>query len=267
VLRVAGAGITGDDIVVTDHFDAISPDVSVVIPLFNHADFVVGAIDSALRSRAVLVEIVVVDDGSTDDSAAVVAEAIRTRPWARIKLVRHPENRGLAAARNSGFEHSTCEAVFLLDADNEVYADGIARLCRALNGSGADFAYGILACFGDEQKLLSHYPWNLAQLCRQNYIDAMALVRKGLWARIGGYSSGPNDIAYGWEDYQFWLGAAAAAAAPAFVPELIGRYRVRHGSMISITGIETGSVEEYLRRTFPTLPWPREVPVDEEVIA
>jgi len=232
------------------------PDVSVVIPLYNHATWVGDAMSSAAASVGVRPEIVVIDDGSTDDSAAAVQSFMDEHPTIALRLVRHPENRGLGTARNTGFAHARSELVFLLDADNELFPAGLSRVVRAIRASDAGFAYGILAAFGDESRLVSQIPWDVRRLCHAPYIDAMALVRRSTWDRIGGYSSGPGDVAYGWEDYQFWLGCAHAGLRGAFVPEFVGRYRVRHGSMLSVTNLDSRETLHYFRHVYPDLPWP-----------
>jgi hypothetical protein len=234
-----------------------APDVTVVVPLYNHAGWVGNAIRSAASSVGVHAEIVVVDDGSTDESAAAVQSLMDEHPAMAVRLLRHTENRGLAAARNTGFAHARADLVFLLDADNELNAHGLARLVRGANDTECGFAYGVLAAFGDESRLVSSLPWDVERLCAAPYIDAMALIRRATWERVGGYSSGPADVAYGWEDYQFWLGCAAAGITGTFVPELVGRYRVRHGSMLSVTNVDTREIMHYFRHAHPELPWPR----------
>jgi hypothetical protein len=234
-----------------------APDVTVVVPLYNHAGWVGNAIRSAASSVGVRAEIVVIDDGSTDDSAPTVQALMDDNPAVAVRLLRHAENRGLAVARNTGFSNARADLVFLLDADNELAPHGLARLARAARESECGFAYGVLAAFGDESRLVSSLPWDIDRLCAAPYIDAMALIRRSTWERVGGYSSGPSDVAYGWEDYQFWLGCAAAGIAGTFVPQLVGRYRVRHGSMLSVTNVDTREIMHYFRHAHPELPWPR----------
>jgi glycosyltransferase involved in cell wall biosynthesis len=95
--------------------------VSVVIPCYNKASFIGGVITSLQRQTRCPDEIIVVDDASTDDSAAVVAGYA-------VRLVRHEKNRGLSQARNSGLEVALGEVVIFLDAD--AFAD--ERLVESL---------------------------------------------------------------------------------------------------------------------------------------
>jgi glycosyltransferase involved in cell wall biosynthesis len=86
--------------------------VSVVIPSYNHAEYVTEAVESALRQTSEKLEVIVIDDGSTDDTP------IRLEPYrGRIRYIRQ-ENRGLPAARNVGIRHANGEWVAFLDADD-----------------------------------------------------------------------------------------------------------------------------------------------------
>ena len=103
--------------------------VSLVIATFNHARLLAEAIDSALSQTLDPVDVVVVDDGSTDDTPAVLA-----RYDARIRVLRQP-NRGLAAARNAGLAATRGTYVAFLDADDVLapakLAEQVAVLERA----------------------------------------------------------------------------------------------------------------------------------------
>lgn len=109
-----------------------APRTSVVIPAFN-AGWIVGeAIASALRQTAPPLEVIVVDDGSTDDTAARVG-ALRDE---RVRLLRQT-NRGSAAARNAGIRAARGEVVALLDADDVWPDDKLAAQLRLLDGPPA----------------------------------------------------------------------------------------------------------------------------------
>ena len=102
-----------------------SPTVSVVIPCFNQGRFLRDALDSVLTQTLQPAEIVVVDDGSTDDTAAVAGR------YPGVRCIRQP-NSGLASARNAGVTNTTGEAVVFLDADDRLRPDALAIGAREL---------------------------------------------------------------------------------------------------------------------------------------
>ena len=91
-----------------------APLLSVVIPTWNRARLVGEAIESALAQRQGAVEVIVVDDGSTDDTP----DALAGRFGSRIRLLRMPERRGPGAARNAGVRAATGELLAFLDSDD-----------------------------------------------------------------------------------------------------------------------------------------------------
>ena len=98
------------------------PAVSVIIPNYNHTRFIRAAIDSALAQTCQPREVIVVDDGSTDDSRAVVAEY-----GDRVRYI-WQENQGLAGARNTGIRAAQGDLIGLLDADDIWYAHYLERM-------------------------------------------------------------------------------------------------------------------------------------------
>ncbi|MFI4992212.1 MAG: glycosyltransferase [Solirubrobacterales bacterium] len=214
--------------------------LTVITPLFNHRDEVLDALASVERSVRADWEVVVVDDASTDGGGEAVRQWIETHPERACRLVRHELNRGLAVARNTGVQQARTGRLLMLDADNEVRPVALARLMDALDADPkASFAYGIMEQFTSDGSvgLLSSFGWDPERLRIGNYIDAFSLIRAEELLALGGYSSDPR--LYGWEDYDLWARMAESGRHAAFVPEIIGRYRVAHSSMISQTNMST----------------------------
>src|SRR5258706_5746465 len=100
-------------------------DISVIIPAYNAAHEITECLAALAASSEQAAEILVVDDGSTDDTARVAAAT-------GARVVRQQENRGPAAARNVGCTHARGDVLFFVDADAAVAPDAMARVARLL---------------------------------------------------------------------------------------------------------------------------------------
>jgi glycosyltransferase involved in cell wall biosynthesis len=208
-------------------------EVTIVIPLHNYADYVIEALESVVAQSLPVLDLVVVDDASTDDSLAMVTEwcEAHNARFNRLVVLAHTRNAGLAGARNSGFAAAETRFVLPLDADNRLRPDCCARLLAALGGSEAAFAYPAIRHFGDETDVIGLEPFSALRLLQGNYIDAMALVAKWAWAGAGGYTH----IRYGWEDFDFWARLVELGQFGVSVPEVLADYRVHRASMLHTT--------------------------------
>ena len=233
-----------------------SPRVSVVVTLYNYAHLVRQTLESIVASTDVSLEIVIVDDHSTDGGRDVVSAFVDEHPEVAVVLLGSDINRGLPAARNLGFEHARADRVMVMDADNLVYPNAIATLSRALDDDpDAAFAYSTLEEFGVEPGVRSAMAFSVEHLCEANYIDAQAMIRVDAWARHGGYRVG-DEMVFGWEDWELWLRMAAAGERGVHVARMLGRYRTQLDSMISTTNLVADQMIEHLRALHPALPWP-----------
>ena len=129
----------------------MTPTVSVVIPTYNRSQFIEQAVQSALAQTYRDLEVIVVDDGSTDDTPIRVAALMAGD--SRVRYERHPVNRGAQAARNTGIRVAGGEYVALLDSDDEwlpaklekqmaLFASGNSRLAVVYCGYRQIFASG-----------------------------------------------------------------------------------------------------------------------------
>ena len=230
----------------------------MIVPLHNYAHYVTEALDSVAAQTAADLDLVVVDDCSTDAGLQVVhkwmeANASRFR---KALLLRHSVNSGLAATRNTAFGRCETEFVLPLDADNQLYPTCLQKLTDSLASTPAAFAYCILERFGDGDAaapfLMNFYPWCPEDLFKANTIDAMALLRRTIWEDAGGYTAGMPCT--GWEDYDFWFKIARLGARGLHVPQILARYRVHPTSMLNtITnrGENPQSLTIHLRSTYP----------------
>ena len=236
------------------------PGATVVVPLYNYGHFIAETLDSVAAQTVRNLDVIVIDDCSTDDSAEV-ARCWMTEHASRFRkavLLRHIANAGLAATRNTGFARGMTEFIFPLDADNLLYPTCLQKLTESLAHSRAAFAYCLVERFltppgAVPAPLLMHlHPWHPDTLHIGNKIDAMVLHRRSVWKEAGGYSlSMPRQ---GWEDYDFWFKIARLGGYGLHVPQILARYRVHAESMLHTVTNENAGIEVlrvHLRKTYP----------------
>ncbi len=241
---------------------AASPElVTVAVSLFHYERFLPDCLHSVLRQRHETIELIVVDDHSTEDGSIDVALGWLERHadrFARALLLRHTRNQGLAQARNTAFAHARGAAVFVMDADNEIYPRAIGRLHTAMETSGAAVTYTQLELFGAKRTIGLADIWQPEWLRHGNYVDAMSLISRRAWRDVGGYTH----IEGGWEDYDFWCKLIEQGYRAAFVPEILCRYRVHRTSMLrteSARSYDAMFVEMTMRH-----PWMKLAPIAPE---
>ena len=112
------------------------PDLSVIIPMHNASATVTGVVESFLGIDASAIEVVVIDDASTDDSVERVTALARPE----VIVERFETNRGAGIARNRGFERATGRYTLFFDADDEIHPVSVTAAIQALDDTGADVA-------------------------------------------------------------------------------------------------------------------------------
>ena len=233
------------------------PEVSVVVTLFDYGHLITETLDSIAGTRDVDLEVVVVDDHSRDNGRAVVAAWMEDHPDVPAVLLGSEINRGLPGSRNLAFSRARAAKVMVMDADNMVYPTALRRLSDALDSDPtAAFAYSSLEDFGFTTGVHSAMGWHVPWLCEANYIDAQAMLRRSTWERHGGYIDGEPLLAFGWEDWEFWLRLANAGEHGVHVAQLLGRYRTQKESMVATSNLFGDLMIDHLREVYPNLPWP-----------
>jgi len=203
------------------------PLVSVAIPCFNQARFLSDAIASARRQRYTPVEVLVIDDGSTDDSAKVAAAA-------GVRLARQA-NAGPSAARNAGLEMARGEFIVFLDADDELLPDAVESGVELLQRNPS-VSCVVRRCqiMDTERRPLPtvHTPLGMPELyrvwLRRNFVwtPGAAVFRTDAITAIGGF---PVDFSAA-ADYAVYLTLARKAAVVFDAREVV-RYRQHAGNM------------------------------------
>jgi glycosyltransferase involved in cell wall biosynthesis len=199
--------------------------VSVVIPCYNQGAFLDEAVDSVLGQTFEDFEIIIVNDGSTDEATVRLLSGYG-RPRTRVI---HSENRGLASARNLGIKVASGEYILPLDADDRIgpryLEQGVAVLDRE-PGIGIVYCWGEL--FGDRTGVIKSPSFSRWGMLVSNLIFCSAMFRRSGWERSGGYNPA---MIHGCEDWDFWLSLLELGFAAVRLPEVSFFYRVRESSM------------------------------------
>jgi len=231
------------------------PRVSVIVPCYAQGAFLREAVDSVAAQTFLAWEIVIVDDGSPDDTANVAREAIE-RHGSRIRLLQQA-NGGVARARNAGIAVSRGRYILPLDADDRLHPEMLESTVAVLDADpSVGVAYVDYHLFGSIERDVQVPEFDLDGLCRSNHITATALYRRAAWDAVGGYN--PNMV-WGHEDWDFWIGCAEHGFTPRRVPGLLFYYRSRVGTRGSLTREMRRAMAAQVRLNHPRLftPWQR----------
>lgn len=219
-----------------------SPLVAVVIPAHNAAATLHATLHSARGQSHRDLEIIVVDDGSTDGTAAIAAA--HGRDDARVRLISQAQQ-GVASARNRGVAAAKADFVATLDADDLWHPEKIERQMRALAeaGDACGLVYAFSATIDEDDRVVDsaaggarpYQGFVLAELLLNNFIGngSSPLLRKRAMTEAGGYDPGlRTQGAEGCEDLKLYL-AVAERHTFAAVPSTLTGYRVASTSMSS----------------------------------
>ncbi len=217
----------------------VTPLVSVVIPAYNMRRYVRESVDSALAQTHPAMEVIVVNDGSTDDTGAVLADYGQ-----RIVYLEQP-NRGLSGARNTGLRAARGDYIAFLDSDDawlpEKTAEQLAVFARSSEVGLVSCPYLVMdehsAGSGEVRGGPAGGGAGLEQLLLRNTIGSPScvMVSRACLERVGPFDEG---LLNGSEDWDFYLRVVAAGYRIDFAPRPLARYRVLSTSMSSARNAE-----------------------------
>jgi len=179
----------------------LSPLVSVIIPVYNGQKYLEETIHSACSSDYKPFEVIVVNDGSTDNSLQVAMKLLGKYP--NLEIV-DQENGGVASARNTGIKKASGKYILPLDGDDLIEPNYISEAVKILE---VQPEVKVVYCKADKFNENGTKTWNLKPfsinaLARDNMIFVSALFRKKDWEKVGGFS---EDMNLGREDWEFWI--------------------------------------------------------------
>lgn len=200
--------------------------VSVVMPVYNANAWIHEAVDSVLAQDHLDLEIILIDDGSTEPKTVALME---NPPWPGVKVIRQ-SNTGQAAARNAGIAAATGDYILPVDADDYIAPTYVSQAARILDEQPET---GIVYCraefMGDLTGPWELPPYSLKLMLTGGLIFVTSMFRKSDWSAAGGF----DESLRRWEDHDFWLKIVGLDRGVHQIDEVLFKYRIRQGSVNS----------------------------------
>ncbi|MGE3728108.1 MAG: glycosyltransferase family 2 protein, partial [Candidatus Sericytochromatia bacterium] len=199
------------------------PKISVVVPCYNFAAFVEEAAQSILNQTFLNWEMILVNDGSTDQTAQICRELIAGFPDRAIWLLDQPNAGQPAITINNGIERACGEYIQVLSGDDWLSPNFLASSAQILdNYPNLSIAYGYQQNFGKDTEFHpASSEYRLSNLTFYNFIGSASLFRKTAWAAVKGIQT---DV-IGYEDWDFWIACGKNVHFGKSNPEAIFYYR------------------------------------------
>ncbi|MBQ9183247.1 MAG: glycosyltransferase family 2 protein [Neisseriaceae bacterium] len=215
--------------------------VSVIIPCHNHAKYVGETIDSVLNQTYQNIEIIVVNDASTDNSSEVIQKYADKYP--QIIFIDEKENIGVIEVRNKAISMAQGDYILPLDADDKIHPTYIEKAVNILeNNPKIGVVYAKACFFGNQDGLWELENFNKEKMLFDNLVYAAALFRKTDFFRVGGFN---QNMRGGYEDWDLWLSFIEHDFDFYRIEEVLFFYRM-HGRSRSE---KANKIEEHLYKT------------------
>lgn len=219
--------------------------VSIVIPCYNHYDFIDDAIRSAEKQTYKNKEIIIVDDCSN----LSLHEQVRIEMYYTergIRWIQHDKNLGLSAARNTGIRHAIGDLILPLDADDKIHPTYIEKAVKIYEQGTYHIISSYLETFGKYVRI-SRPPAcpSYAEFKLANRINCCSLFSKAMWHALDGYD---EKMRIGYEDYEFWCRALKSGYKVYTIQEILFYYRKHLGpSMLTYAKEKRKEIMDYMR--------------------
>lgn len=220
----------------------MNPIISVIIPCYNSGEFLLEAIESVEKYHDKNVyEIIVVNDGSTEEDTLVLLNELKKNSYNVI----HQENKGPAAARNTGVINSHGKFLLFLDSDNKVRPAYITKGIEILSKKKeVGIVYGNPIFFGgNSDRHFKPKEFDLKSILHGNYIDVCTVTRREVWEEVGGFDEN-RDLTQ--EDWEFWIRVGKTKWKFFYIDEPMFDYRIRDDSHVTKSKSQYNNLLKYV---------------------
>jgi len=205
-------------------------DVTVIVPCYNYAAYVEETLTSIVQQTVLPSEVIIIDDGSTDNSLEVIQKSVKrlARSYPQIVFtVLNQKNKGVVATKNRGLELARSQWTIFLDADDTLNKQYVQKCITAQRAHNADVVYTDMQMFGAIDAIQTVLPYNKYRLRSVNFIHNSSLFRTSLLRQVGGYNEQMN---LGFEDWELNLKLSKLTDKFYYLPEPLLNYRRHEGA-------------------------------------
>lgn len=197
--------------------------ITVIIPCYNDGIYINGALDSVLNQTLLPEKIIIIDDGSNEETLEILREI-----QSPIVQIIYQENTGVCTARNRAIDNATTEYILTLDADDYFERTFIEK---AFNVVSSQANVGVVCCYYQGFKIDNSLMAVIKPLgglvnnfLVQNNGLGNCLFRKACWEKVNGY-----DVRFdkGYEDWDFWISILKNGWEMHVIPEVLFKYRIK----------------------------------------
>ncbi|MDY0290963.1 MAG: glycosyltransferase [Desulfuromonadaceae bacterium] len=225
-----------------------TPQVSVIIPTFNNIEYIGASIDSVLAQSYANIEIIIIDDGSSDGTGEFISNKYKTSPNVKYFF---KENNGVSSARNTGIEKSSGDLIAFLDADDLYVENKITcQVQHLVKNKKCMMVYSDMFIFNETETTNSSYHEKLNVECPSGFIfndlllchliwTGTVMLRKEVFDNIALFDENLDTA----EDYDLWLRVAALHRID-YIPKVLAGYRRGHESL---TSYKKHSANKYIK--------------------
>ncbi len=228
----------------------MGPRVTIAVPCYNRAAFLFESLNSLIAQTVPEWEAVVVDDCSTEN---MISDVVSTFADSRIRYIRHEQNRGPGASRNTALRHGTAPFAVYLDSDDFLHPEFLKETLSVLQNKGCDCAFTDYQLVGVSHDIWGHRVMDPDDLAEVQWLPgAGTVMRRSVWEGVGGYCEA-DELRTWNEDWDFWIAAMSLGVSASHVPRPLYYYR-RHAS--SLSGLKLPTMEwrsrEFILNRHPT---------------
>ena len=195
--------------------------VSIIMPCFNDGEYIEESISSVLNQTYKEIELIIVDDGSTDEKTINILNSIKNN---KIKVIKSQRLRP-AGARNLGISNASGKYILPLDSDDCIESDYVAKAVKILDeNDNVGVVYCFADLFGEKNGKWELPDYSFEKMLLDNIVFVTSMFRRTDWIEVGGFNT---ELIHGMEDYDFWISILELNREIIQIPEVLFHYRIK----------------------------------------